>query len=109
MAMYGGDAELAKQAQSLTDKWLQDRTGVSPDMLGTVLGTAAYYGRLDLFNRFLAEYKKTQDRQEKQRLLSAMAGFHDRAAIAAGFQAVLSKQIPMVDGFELLLGSGQGL
>ncbi|MBZ5581482.1 MAG: M1 family metallopeptidase [Acidobacteriia bacterium] len=108
MAMYGGDAELAKQAQSLTDKWLQDRTGVSPDMLGTVLGTAAYYGRLDLFNRFLAEYKKTQDRQEKQRLLSAMAGFHDRAAIAAGFQAVLSKQIPMVDGFELLLGSGQG-
>ena len=36
-----------------------------------------------------------------------MTSFHDPDAINAGFQAVLSKTIPLVDGFALLLSAGQ--
>ena len=107
-AMVGGDQDLAKAARSLTDKWLQDHSGIPPEVLGVVLNTAAYYGGLELFNRFLTAYQKTQDRQEKERLLNAMSGFHDRAAIQAGFQAVITKEIPLTDGFPLLVGAGQG-
>ena len=107
-AMVGGDQDLAKEGRSLTDQWLRDHSGIPPEVLGTVLSTAAYHGDLELFNRFLAAYQKTQDRQEKQRLIDAMSAFHDRAAIEAGFQAVIKKEILLTDGFPLLVGAGQG-
>src|ERR1019366_4712664 len=34
MATSGGDQDLAKEARSLTDKWLQDHSGVPPEVLG---------------------------------------------------------------------------
>jgi alanyl aminopeptidase len=108
VATGGGDQDLAKEARRLTDKWLQDRTGIPPDVLGAVLNTAAYDGGLELFNRFLAAFQKTGDRQEKARLINAMRAFHDRAAIEAGFEAVLTKQIPLETGFTLLVAAGQG-
>jgi len=77
-------------------------------VLGAVLNTAAYDGGLELFNRFLAAYQKTADRQEKGRLIDAMTSFHDRAANEAGLRAVLTKQIPMESGFALLVTAGQG-
>lgn len=107
VAMYGGDPDLAKQGQDLADNWLAGRGGVSPDMLEAVLNTAAYYGGLDLFNRFLAAYKRTQDAQEKRHLLAAMENFHDPAAVEASFQAVLSKSVPILDDFSLLVSAGQ--
>jgi len=67
-----------------------------------------YDGGLELFNRFLAAFQKTGDRQEKGRLINAMRAFHDRAAIEAGLQAVLTKQIPLETGFPLLISAGQG-
>ena len=108
MATSGGDQDLAKEARSLTDKWLQDHSGIPPEVLGAVLETAAYDGGLELFNRFLAAYQKTGDRQEQRHLINAMRAFHDRAAIEAGFQAVLAKQIPLETGFTLLVATGQG-
>jgi alanyl aminopeptidase len=108
IATNGGDQDLAKEARSLTDKWLQDHSGIPPEVLGAVLNTAAYDGGLELFNRFLAAYRKTGDRQEQRRLINAMRAFHDRAAIEAGFQAVLTKQIPLEAAFSLLVSAGQG-
>jgi alanyl aminopeptidase len=108
IATSGGDQDLAKEARSLTDKWLQDHSGIPPEVLGAVLDTAAYDGDLDLFNRFLAAYRKTGDRQEQRRLINAMRSFHDRAAIQAGFEAVLTKQMPLEAGFTLLVSAGQG-
>jgi alanyl aminopeptidase len=107
MAMYGGDGALAKEAGTLAQRWLTDRSAVSPDVTSAVLNTAAYYGDLELFRRYLAEFRKTQNRQEKQWLLSALSSFRDRAAIAAGMQAVLSGEVKLVDGYPLLVNSGQ--
>jgi alanyl aminopeptidase len=107
VALYGGDRDLAAEAKTLAEKLLQDHAAVPPETAGAVLNIAAAYGDVSLFNRYLAAFQKTQDRQEKQRLIGAMSSFHDPAAINAGMQAVLSKTIPLVDGFALLLSAGQ--
>jgi len=107
VALYGGDSDLAAEAKTLAEKWLEDHAAVPAETIGAVLNTAAAYGDVALFNRYLAAFQKTQDRQEKQRLIGAMSSFHNPAAINAGMQAVLSKTIPLVDGFALLLSAGQ--
>lgn len=102
VATYAGDQELAQQAHELADKWFQDHHAVDASMVDSVLGTAAYYGDKAVFERFLAELKKTRDRQERSRILRAMQRFRDPAAIEAGMQAVLSEQIPFIEGVGLL-------
>ena len=107
VARYGGDRELADQARVLTDKWLADHSAVPAEVVSAVLSTASYYGDLALYNRLFTALLNTQDTQAKQHLLGAMTSFHNRAAIEAGYQAVLEKKISMVDGFSLLF-AGQG-
>lgn len=106
IATAGGDQDLARQARDLTDKWFQSHSAVHPEVVGAVFRTAAYYGDTALFRRFLAEFKTNQDRQEKARVLGAMVSFRDPAAIDAGFQAVLSGDVALADGFPLLLAGG---
>ena len=102
VATYGGDQELAKQAQELTDKWFTDHNAIAPNMVAATLGTAAYYGDKALFDRLLAQLKKTSDRQERRRILNAMAEFRDPAAIKAGMEAVLAGDVPFIEGAYLL-------
>jgi hypothetical protein len=104
MATVGGDRELSDQARQLAENWLQDRKAVSPDVAGAVLRSAGYYGDAALFERFLAEFEKTQDRQDQQKLLVAMGSFRDPSAIELGMQAVLSKRITLAAGYPLLFG-----
>jgi alanyl aminopeptidase len=107
VATTGGDRELANQAKELAAKWLENHSAVEPDITPAVLGTAAYYGDKALFDKFLEQYKASKDRQEKQRILGALASFRDPAAIEAGYDAVLSGEIPMIQGAQLLF-AGQG-
>jgi alanyl aminopeptidase len=106
VAQFGGDRDLAKEARALADRWLADHSAVPSEIVSSVLATAAYDGDLALYNRFLAALLNTQDNQAKQHLLRAMGAFRDPAAIEAGFQAVLQKKIPLVDGV-FLLTAGQ--
>jgi len=102
VATLGGDETLANQARVLADTWLQDRKSVAPEIVEAVLQTAAYYGDTALYNRFLAEYQKTQDAQDKQRLLLAMSAFRDPNAIQIGFQELISGRIRVTEALPLL-------
>jgi alanyl aminopeptidase len=106
VARFGGDSELAAEAKGLADKWLNDQKAVPAEIVSSVLGTAAYYGDSALYKRFLDAFLHSQDNQVKQHLLAALSSFRDRTALEAGFQAVLDKKIPLVDGFQLLLAGG---
>jgi aminopeptidase N len=106
VATSGGDEKLAKESRELTEKWFVDRNTLPAEETGAVLETAAYYGNKDLFDRFLAEFKKADDRQERKRILDAMTSFRDPAAIEAGMQAILHGDVPFMQG-ERLLYSGQ--
>jgi alanyl aminopeptidase len=108
MATYGGDKELAAQGTELANKWLNDHTSVNPNLASSVLSTAAFYGDKPLFDRFLASLKTTKDRQERGRIISAMSSFRDPAAITAGYEAVLSGEVPFIEGVRLLF-AGQSL
>lgn len=107
VATYAGDQQLANQARDLAGKWLEEANAVDASMVASVLGTAAYYGDKPLFERFVAKLKQTQDRQERERILGAMARFRDPAAIEAGMQAVASGEIPFMEGVSLLF-AGEG-
>jgi len=106
VATIGGDRELAAQARELTDKWFANHGAIDPNMLSPTLGTAAYYGDKALFNRSLAEFKKTKDRQIRQSLLGALTSFHDPSAIEAGMGALVDGDVPFIEGMSLLF-SGQ--
>ncbi len=107
VATDAGDQELAKEARELTDKWFTDRNAIAPNMVVATLSTAAYYGDKSLFDQFLAKLKKTSDRQERGRILNAVGQFRDPAAIKAGMEALLSGDVPFIEGLGLLF-SGQG-
>jgi cytosol alanyl aminopeptidase len=107
MAKSGGDEELAREARQLAEKWLADRKAVAPEVVGALLSSAAWHGDSTLFQAFLAEFRKTQDRQDKERLIGALASFRDPAAVEAGMQEVLTGRVRLADGFPLLFG-GQG-
>jgi alanyl aminopeptidase len=106
VATYADDQQLAQQARELTDKWFDNANALDPSVVTSVLGTAAYYGDKALFERFLSKLEQTKDRQERERILSAMSRFRDRAAVEAGMNAVLSGKIPFMEGLGLLF-SGQ--
>ena len=106
-ATYAGDETLARQAEALTEKWFNDPKAIDPNMLSAVLSTSAYHGDVGLQQKFVAAFKKSHDRQEQQRIIGAMQSFRDPAAIKAGMNAVISGQIPMIQGFALLF-AGQG-
>jgi len=72
-----------------------------------VLHTAAYYGDINLFKRFVEEFKKTQDRQERRLLIRSMTFFRDPEAIQAGFAALLQGEVPFIEGMPLLLAGQQ--
>jgi alanyl aminopeptidase len=103
LATIAEDHDLANEAQALADRWFQNRGAVHPDVTAAVLRTAAYYGDTALFNRMLAEFKTTNDRQEQQQLLNAMTSFRDPAALEIGMRAVAAKEISLDDGFPMLL------
>lgn len=107
VATAGGDEELAGEARELTDKWLANHNSVPANEVAAVLKTASYYGDEALFEKFLAQFKATHDRQERRHIASAMAAFRDPAAIEAGMQAVLRGDVPFIEGFQLLFAGQQ--
>jgi alanyl aminopeptidase len=106
VATWGGDEALASEGKALAAQWFMDRAAVDPNMLSSVLDTAAFYGDKALFDRFLSEYKSAKDRQIRQTLLGAMQSFRDPAAIEAGKQSLLNGDVPFMEGARLLF-SGQ--
>lgn len=106
VATYGGDQELAKQAAELTEKWFQNHDSLDPNVTTSVLRTAAFYGDKTLFDRFLAEFGETRDKQVRQRLVAAMGSFRDPAAIQAGMNSVIDGKVPFMEG-AFLLFNGQ--
>ncbi len=107
VARFGGDQELAKEARELAEGWLKDHTTVSPDVLDSVLLTAAHYGDRSLFDSLFAEYQKTQNRQEQQALILALLRFRDRSAIEAALDLVPSGKAPLPDGIAFLFNPGK--
>ncbi|HWR49975.1 MAG TPA: M1 family metallopeptidase [Bryobacteraceae bacterium] len=103
VANYGDDAELRAQGAALGRKWLDDRKVVPPGMSEAALGVAARTGDLALWERMLAEARKTREEQERSDILRAMGAFRSPEIIARNFDLLVSGQFDMRQSLALLL------
>lgn len=99
VAVDGNDPVLQTEARQLADQWLKDGSGVAPAMVRGVLSTAATNGDRKLFDAMLAGLKKTQDRQLRSALISAIGSFRDAATAREAMGLVL---LPDYDPREVL-------
>ncbi len=104
VARDGNDLPLQAEARRLTDGWLKNRQGVDPDMLTAVLNTAVFAGGQDLFDALWAELKKTQDRQQRRAILTALSQFRDPGIAQQFLQLLLDPQMDMKESFGQLMG-----
>jgi len=102
MSTWGDDQQLAAQGKELADKWLKDHSAVNPNLVDSVLDTAAFYGDKAYFDALVDNLKTTTDRQERQSIIGSMSSFRDPAAINAAFDALLTGKVPFLEGARLL-------
>jgi len=87
--------------------WLAERSAIDPDMLDVALDVAARHGDRALHERFLAQARKTTDRQDRRRLIEALATFEDPALVAENLSLFLRGDFDARESGALLFG-GRG-
>ena len=101
-AVAKDDPVLSKQAETLADQWLADRTGIEDDLVGSVLATVTANGNQARFDKLLAAARSARDRSEQQRLLSALGGFRDPAIAAKALEIVRGTEFDLRDSRQIL-------
>jgi ERAP1-like protein len=98
------DPKLSAEAARLADRWLADRSGITDDLVGSVLRVSAYHGDMARFERYLAAAKAARDRTEHGRLLGTLGGFIDPAIARRGLALVLGHDLDLRDSLGILYG-----
>jgi len=104
VALWGEDPALANEAHQLAEKWLADRTAVDPDIAGRVLAVAARTGDEGFFKQLQAALPKTQDRQQREMIFSAMGSFRNPEIARAALDLVLKPDLDLRETTPLLFG-----
>jgi len=79
VAGEGREPALAAEARKLAQAWLDDRKAVPGEAAEGALFVAAQGGDRKLFDRIVAEARRTEDRTERGRLLESLGAFRDPA------------------------------
>jgi alanyl aminopeptidase len=101
------DSEAIAQAKKLALAWLDDHKAVAPDMLGTVLVTAARHGDRDLFDRMRAAAKNEKQENFRGTLLFSLGSFPDPEIIKTALPIVLSDEFDSRESLSILWGPAQ--
>ena len=107
VANQAEDPELIAQAKKLALAWLDDHKAVDPDMVSTVLTTAARHGNRDLFDRMRAAARKETQENHRQRLLFSLGLFRDPDINKIALPIVLSDDFDPMESLEILSGAVQ--
>jgi aminopeptidase N len=108
VANQGEDQALVDEAGRLVRAWLDHRQTIEPDMLDVALDVAARHGDRALYDRILAAARKTTDRRDRRRLISALASFDDPALVGENLQLFLRSDFDPRESGSLLFGGGRG-
>jgi len=94
-ALWGVDGSLAAEARQLAGQWLADHTAVDPDIIGSVLKVAARTGDEAFFKQLLAALPRTEDRNQRGLILTAMGSFSDPRIARSAMQLVLKPEFDL--------------
>ncbi|WP_164007774.1 M1 family metallopeptidase [Pyxidicoccus trucidator] len=101
----GEDPVLVREAGRLARAWLGDRKAVHPEAVPLVLAVAARNGDRALFDTLLKEARGTQDRNERSRMLTALAVFREPALVREALALVSGTEFDPRDTRPLLTGA----
>ncbi|MGE5184750.1 MAG: ERAP1-like C-terminal domain-containing protein, partial [Acidobacteriota bacterium] len=101
----GKDPTLIKEATQLAWKWFDNHAAVDPDLVGVVLHVAARYGDQKLFDRIHAEAKKTTERADRARVLSALGSFTDPKLVEQALALVLTNEFDLRESSGIVQGT----
>jgi alanyl aminopeptidase len=104
VAVQGKDVSLAREARALSERWIEDRTGIDPDLVSPVLGVAAAFADRPLFDRYLAEARRTTDRRDRRRILSSLGSLRDSALASDALALLLGDSFDLRDMQGVLSG-----
>jgi alanyl aminopeptidase len=102
VARGGQEKTLIDQAGKLAREWLETGKGVNPNMLGSVLGTAAQFGDRALFDSMLGAAKKAQDPRIRETLIGGLGSFRSPELARASMNLFLNKTFDIRESFGLL-------
>ncbi|HSP78691.1 MAG TPA: M1 family metallopeptidase, partial [Myxococcaceae bacterium] len=88
----GGDPKLVAQARKLSEKWLEDRAALAPELVETTLGIAAAHGDAALHAKLLAALKTEQVRKVRRQLVDALGSFREPALVRAHLDMLLAPE-----------------
>ena len=97
-----GDATLVAEAKKVAARWLDDRSGVNADLVGAVLSAASRSGDEAWFERLHQAAKKSEDRRDRGRILSALGSFLEPSMVERGFRIALGEEFDARDSMTLL-------
>ncbi len=106
VANQAQDAELVSQAKSLALAWFDDRKAVTPDMVPTLLNTAAQHGDQALFDRLRAAARQEKDEKVQESMLRAMGWFPQPEITQAALAIVLSNEFDIRQSIVILGAAG---
>ncbi len=83
VTIQGGEPALVEQARRMADTWLEQRSGIDPEVLETVLAAASAHGDADFHARLEQALRATDERHQRRALLSGLAHARDPARVRA--------------------------
>jgi hypothetical protein len=101
VAGEGEEAVLAGEALALSRRWLADRRQVPAEVAWSALGTAAYHGDQDLFDRVVAEAARAEP-AERGRLVALLGRFREAGPATAALALALDPATAPGDAVGLL-------
>jgi aminopeptidase N len=104
VALWGQDGSLAAEARQLATQWIADRSGVDPEMLGSVLTVAARTGDEAFFKQFPAALARTEDRHQRDLILNAMGSSSDPRIARETMQLALKPDFDLRESSTLIFG-----
>ena len=94
IARQAEDPAAQAEARRLALAWLDDPSALSPDMVPTVLRSAAIHGDRNLFHRIRAAAHNEKDEQILSSMMLALGSFRDPEIVKTAMPIVLTDEFP---------------
>ena len=105
VAIYGENGELRAEARRRTLAWLGDQVSADADLTWSLLAVARSTAIAALYDRLLAEARRSTDREEQPKLLQALGGFRDPTLAAEALALLLGNDFDLRDSSGILWSS----